>query len=143
MRMRSTLRGVIAAGALMAAMALTMGPASASISPGPPPPPIPGTCQPVEVNTAELVKTDRGPVIAVTGVKLHANDTVRLDPDDVVFIRQPEFFPYTVNGCGSGGPIVKTPFKAEFKVPTSPVGKCGIDVSGIPVVLFPCASTGA
>ena len=145
MRNRFTVRGMVAALAMMAAapvavLALGAGPASASISPGPAPIPIPGTCEPVRVNTAELVKTEQGAVIRVTGIKFHQNDFLRLDADDVVFIQQPDFFPYTVNGCGSGGTIVKTPFVQDFAVPRSPVGKCGIEVSGIPVVLFRCAA---
>ena len=144
MRNRFTVRGVVAgvattAAASAAALALSVAPASASISPGPPPAPLPGTCSPVDVNTAELVKTDHGPVIEVTGVKPHADTRLRLDADPVDFIRQPEYFPYTVNGCGGSGPVVRTPFTAEFRVPTSPVGRFGIEVNGIPVNLFPGA----
>jgi hypothetical protein len=143
MRNRFTVRGMVAAVAMMAAapvavLALGAGPASASISPGPTPAPVPGTCEPVRVTTAELVQTGHGPVIRVTGIKAHQDDFLRLDADDIDFIIQPDFFPYTVNGCGSGGPVVKTPFVQDFAVPRSPVGKCGIEVSGIPVVLFRC-----
>ncbi len=144
MRNRFTVRGLVAAVALVAAapaaaLALSVAPASASISPGPGLPPAPGTCTPTQVDTAELAKTDHGPVIRVTGVKAHADFVVRLDPDKVDFIRQPDYFPYTVSECGSGGPVVKTPFKADFAVPTNPVGRFGISVNDILVNLFPGA----
>jgi hypothetical protein len=142
MRNRFTFRRLVAALALAAAvpaaaLALSAGPASASISPGPAPAPLPGTCTPVAVKSAQLVKTPNGPAIEVTGIKEHADTKLRLDPDPVVFIRQPEYFPYTVNGCGGTGPVTKVAFTEDFPVPTSPVGKFGISVNDILVDLFP------
>ena len=133
-------RGLIAAGALMAAasattLALGLAPASASISPGPAPVPAPGTCTTVEVTTAELVRTDSGPAIRVTGVKSDATTTLSLDAENVDFIRQPEYWPYTVDECGTRGRLVKTPFTADFRVPTNPVGRLGISVNGIQINL--------
>jgi hypothetical protein len=143
MRNRSLGRGLLVAVALLvsAAAALAAGvmPASASISPPTPLPPPPGVCTPTDVTTAELVKTDAGPVIVVTGVQFHADTTLRLDPQDIDFIRQPDFFPYDVNDCGTGR-IVKTPYKATFRVPKSPVGRLGISIDDIEVQLFPDAA---
>jgi hypothetical protein len=140
MRNRFTLRRTLLAAAfLLAPVGLVAGalPASASISPGPAPGPIPGICETVPVvKTAELVKTVDGPAILVTGIKLHTNSQLRLDPEDVVFVQQPDYFPYLVNECGAG-PVVKTPFKELFAVPKAPVGKFGISIHGILIDLFP------
>jgi hypothetical protein len=147
MRNRFSARRVLLLAAfLLAPLGLVAGavPASASISPGPKPVPIPGTCTPVpEVKTAELIKTGNVPVIQVTGVKAHADSKLQLDPEDVDFVRQPEYFPYLVNECGGTGPATKTPFTEVFRVPTSPVGKFGISIQGILVDLFPHVVAGA
>lgn len=141
MRNRFTVRrALLAAAFLLAPLGLVAGavPASASISPGPDPAPIPGTCPTVpEVKSAELVKTGNGPVILVTGTKTHADSKLRLDPEDVVFIQQPDYFPYLVDECGGTGPATKTPFTEVFAVPKAPVGKFGISIQGILVDLFP------
>ena len=133
-------RGLLVAGALLlsgpAALAASVLPASASISPPIPLPPPPGVCTPADVLTAELVKTDAGPVIEVTGVKFQPDASVRLDPEDIDFIRQPDYFPYIVSSCGSGR-VVKTPFTATFRVPTFPVGRLGISIHDILIDLFP------
>ena len=134
-------RGLIAAGALMAAalapiLALDMTPAAASTFAGPPPAPAPGTCTPVEVTTAKLVRTDDGLLaIRVTGVETRADAVLSLDAENVAFVRQPDYWPYTVDECGGGRPV-KTPFTADFRVPTNPVGRLGITVGDLPINLF-------
>lgn len=139
LRNRSIRRGLVAVALLVsvpAALAASAAPASASISPGLPAPPIPGLCEPSVVKSAELVKTVDGPAILVTGIKFQANATVRLDPQDIQFVQQPDYFPYDVNSCGAG-PFVKTPYTALFKVPTAPVGRFGISIDEFLIDLFP------
>lgn len=140
MRNRFTVRrALLAAAFVLAPVGIVAGavPASASISPGPAPGPIPGICETVpEVKSAELVKTADGPAILVTGVKLHTSSKLFLEPEDIDFVKQPDYFPYLVSECGAG-PVVKTPFTQLFRVPTAPVGKFGIDIQGILLDLFP------
>jgi hypothetical protein len=138
----SARRALLSAAFLLAPLGLVASavPASASISPGPDPSPIPGTCTTVpEVKSAELVRTTNGPVILVTGTKLHSDSKLQLDPEDVVFVRQPEYWNYFVDECGGTGPATKTPFTEVFRVPTSPVGKFGISIHGFLIDLFPHA----
>ena len=139
MRNRFTVRrALLAAAFLLAPVGLVAGasPASAAI-PGPAPVPLPGVCTSVpEVKSAELVRTVDGPAILVTGIKAHTNSKLFLEPEDIDFVVQPEYFPYLVNECGTG-PVTKTPFTEVFRVPTNPVGRFGIDIQGILVDLFP------
>jgi hypothetical protein len=141
MRNRFTVRrALLAAAFLLTPLSLAVGavPASASISPGPAPVPLPGICTTVpEVKSAELVKTVHGPAILVTGIKAHSDSELRLDAEDVVFVRQPEYWNYFVNECGGTGPVTKTPFTEVFRVPTAPVGKFGISIHGFLIDLFP------
>lgn len=134
LRNRSIRRGLAAVALLVAvpaALAASAAPASAA-APGP----IPGICTPTDVKSAELVKTVSGPAIRVTGTKFQPNATVSLDPQDIQFVKQPDYFPYDVNSCGTG-PVVKTPYTALFRVPTSPVGKFGIQIDEFLIDLFP------
>jgi hypothetical protein len=141
MRNRFTVRrALLAAAFVLAPVGLVAGavPASASISPGPSPIPLPGACQTVpEVKSAQLVETADGPAILVTGVKAQPNSKLFLEPEDIDFVKQPDYFPYLVNECGGIGPAVKTPFKQLFRVPTAPVGKFGIEIHGFQIDLFP------
>jgi hypothetical protein len=141
MRNRFSARRVLLSAAfLLAPLGLLASavPASASISPGPDPAPIPGSCPTVPlVRSAELVKTVDGPAILVTGVKLHADSRLQLDPEDVVFIQQPDYWNYFVDECGGTGPATKTPFTEVFRVPRAPVGKFGISIHGFLIDLFP------
>src|SRR5262245_36144462 len=132
--LRTLCRGAFAAAALLsaaapAALALA-GPAAAAEAA-----PAPGTCPAVAVTTAELVRTVDGPAILVTGVKPHADTSLRLEAEQVDFVQQPDYWTYTVVGCGGTGPVVKTPFTTTFRVPTSPVGRFGITVNGIAINL--------
>lgn len=139
LRNRSIRRGLVAVALLAsvpAALAAGAAPASASIAPGPAPSPIPGICTPTDVKSAELVKTTSGPAILVSGIKFQPDARVRLDPQDIVFVQQPEYFPYDVNSCGTG-PVVKTPYTELFRVPTAPVGKFGIQIDEFLIDLFP------
>jgi hypothetical protein len=95
--------------------------------------PAPGTCPAVVVRSAEIVRTVYGPGILVRGVKPHADTKVLLEAEDVVYIRQPDYWNYFAVGCGGTGPVVKTPFTQVFPVPTGPTGRFGITVNGIPI----------
>ena len=124
-RSRRLLLAGLAAAVPVAAMAA---PAAAA------PTAIPETCSPTYVRSAELVRTVYGPAIEVQGVATHAGLTLRLVPDDVVFIQQPDYFPYSVLGCGDhSGPITKVLYRKLFRVPTSPVGRYGIQIGPFPI----------
>jgi hypothetical protein len=134
-RIRTFTRGLVAAGALLcaavpAAVATTSATAGAAVAA-----PEPGTCPAVIVQTAELVRTTSGPAILVTGLKPHADSRLRLEAEQIDYVRQPDYWNYTVVGCGGTGPVVKTPFTVRFEVPTYPVGRYGITVDGIPIDL--------
>jgi hypothetical protein len=112
----------------VAAAALVTGTAAASAAPTLPPP---GTCPAVHVDSAEIVRTTSGPGIQVSGVKPHADTFLLLEAEDVDYVQAPDYWNYTVVGCGGSGPVVRTPFTQTFPVPTFPTGKCGIAVNGI------------
>jgi len=136
MRFRTLARGLFVASALLvsapAALAVSAAPASAA-----PVIPAPGTCPAVGVKSAEIVRTVNGPALQVSGVMPHADTKLVLEAEDVVFVQQPDYWNYTVVGCGGTGPVVKTPFTTLFRVPTAPVGRFGITVNGIVIDLFP------
>ena len=138
MRNRFTVRrALLAAAFVLAPVGLVAGAVPASASPDPSPVPIPSICETVPlVKSAQLVETADGPAILVTGIKAHTNSKLLLEPEDIDFVKQPDYFPYLVNECGAG-PEVKTPFKQLFRVPTAPVGKFGIEVHGFQIDLFP------
>jgi len=134
MHKRSLRRGLTAlalAIAVPAGLAASASTASAQL------PPPPATCTPTVVKSAELVRTVDGPAIQVSGIKQHADGKLLLQPQDIVFVHQPEYFPYDVNECGGTGPVVKTPYTELFRVPTSPVGKLGIEIGEFLIDLFP------
>lgn len=139
MRNRISIRGLVAGLAVAAAiptaaLALTAAPVSASASAVSAPAPC---STPAVVKSAELVRTVNGPMIQVTGLKPQADAKLTLDADNIAFVVQPDYFPYTVHACNGTGPVVKTPFTQLFEVPTNPVGKFGIEVNGIQLDLFP------
>jgi hypothetical protein len=142
MRNRFSVRRALALAAFLLVPVGLVGaaaPAGASISPGPEPIPLPGVCTTVpEVKTAELIKlADGSSVIVVTGIKTQANSRLQLTAEDVVFVQQPEYFPYLIEECSGSGAVTKTPFREVFRVPTAPVGKFGISIHGIDIDLFP------
>jgi len=130
---RSLLRTFLALVTLVAALAV--GTATASAWAGPTAAPPPGTCPAVEVTSAEVVRTTSGPGIHVRGVKAHADTVLRLEAEQVDFVQAPDYWNYTVVGCGGTGPVVKTPFTTTFPAPTFPMGTCGISVHGIELLL--------
>jgi hypothetical protein len=85
------------------------------------------TCAPTTVRSAELVPTTGGPAILVTGVAPAAGLRLELRPENITFIRQPEYWPYEVVGCGIGATVI-TPYRQLFRVPKAPVGTEGIQV---------------
>jgi hypothetical protein len=137
-RTRLSARGLLATLALLAVVpvALATSSTAASAAPDAPTAPPPGTCPAVRVDSAEIVRTVSGPAIQVTGVKPHADTVLFLEAEQVDFVQPPDFWNYFVVGCGGTGPVVKTPFTQLFRVPTFPVGRCGISVNGIPLILF-------
>lgn len=134
-RKRSLVRGLVAAMALLCAVpaAMIFGASPASAAPGPT---APSGCPTVQVDSAELVRTTTGPAILVTGVKPQGANLL-LEAEDVDYVQQPDFWNYFVVGCGFNNPTVRTPFTQVFPVPSNPVGKFGITVNDIMLVLFP------
>jgi len=90
--------------------------------------PAPATCANTVVRSAELVQTTEGPVILVRGVASNYNPRLQLVPEDVVFIQQPDYFPYQVQECAVTQPTGKFSYTRVFAVPTSPVGRFGIQI---------------
>jgi len=114
---------------LGAALFGTAGSASAA-----PLPPTPDTCPAVRVTSVEVVRTTTGPGLMVKGIKPHMDTRVHLVPEDVVYIRQPDFWNYFVLGCGGTGPTMKVPFTSIFRI-DGPVGRCGIQVESFSILL--------
>jgi hypothetical protein len=113
-----------AAAAVAGALALVPGAAAVAAPAAPTPVP----CPAVSVTSAELVRTTSGPGILVHGVAPAPNLSLHLVPEDVVYIRQPEYWRYFVTACGPANPVVRSPFTKVFRVPTSPVGSLGIEI---------------
>jgi hypothetical protein len=93
-------------------------------------------CSPVNVVKAELVWAANGPAILVAGFMPRPHATLRLDAEQVVYIQQPDYWNYTVHGCGGCEPVTNTPFMTLFPVPSAQTGRFGISVNGIKVNLF-------
>jgi hypothetical protein len=90
--------------------------------------PDPSTCPQTVVHSAELVRTTSGPAILVHGVAAGPNVNLFLVPEDVVYIRQPEYWRYFVVDCAPDPIPSKTAYTKVFRVPTSPVGSLGITI---------------
>jgi hypothetical protein len=117
-------------GAAVAAVAgsLAVAPAAAHAAPAVPPPPTEHDCPKALVRSAELVRTVYGPAILVRGVAAGPNVDLHLVPEDVVFIRQPEYWNYFVIDCAPDRVVTKVAYSKVFPVPTSPVGSLGIQI---------------
>ena len=98
-------------------------------------PPAPAACAATTVRSAEIVRTTGGPAILVTGVAPGPTVDLRLIPEDVVFIQQPDYWRYFVVDCSPDAIVTKTPYTKVFRVPTAPVGRYGIDIQGFPINL--------
>ncbi len=95
-----------------------------------PPPPSASTCtSPLVLHSIELVRTVDGAAIMVTGIKSHDTTRVALVPEDVVYVRQPEYWNYFVVGCGGSGPVRKVAFTEVLPI-DGPVGTYGIAIGG-------------
>jgi len=116
---------IAAAAGSLALASTTLGPTAAGAALVPP---THGDCPDTVVRSAELVRTTHGPGILVRGIAPSANVSLHLVPDEVVFIRQPEYWTYFVMGCNATGPVVKTAYSKVFPVPTGPVGSLGIQI---------------
>jgi hypothetical protein len=127
-------------GAAAAAVAgsLALAPTAAHAAVAVPPPPTEHDCPKTVVKSAELVRTVTGPAILVQGIAPGPNVKLHLVPEDVVFIRQPEYWNYFVIDCAAdAGPITKTPYTKLFRVPTGPLGSVGIQIGPSTINLFP------
>jgi hypothetical protein len=95
-----------------------------------PPPPTAATCTtPLVLRSIEIVRTVTGPAIMVTGIKPYDNTRVALVPEDVVYVQQPDYWNYSILGCGGSGLIRKVPFTEVLPI-DGPVGKYGIAIAG-------------
>jgi hypothetical protein len=110
---------------------------SAHAAPAAPPP---GSCPSVRVLSVELVRGEDGsPALAITGVKPHADASVRLVPEDVVYVIQPDYWTYFVEACGGTGPVTKNRFRTVLPI-TGPTGRCGIEIPPHLILIDPVAN---
>jgi hypothetical protein len=140
MSMTPRTRRWVRRGAAVAAVAgsLAIPTAAANAAEIAPPPPTEHDCPKTVVRSAELVRTVKGPAILVQGITAGPNVQLHLVPEDVAYIRQPEYWNYFVIDCApDDGPITKTPYSKLFRVPTSPVGSVGIQIGPSTINLFP------
>jgi hypothetical protein len=131
----TTTRRWIRRGAALAAVAggLAVVPAMAADAAIVPPPP--QSCDATRVQRAEIVRTTSGPAMLVSGITAGPSVDLRLIPEDVVFVQQPDYWNYFVVDCASDAAVVKTPYTKLFRVPTAPVGRYGISIQGIDINL--------
>jgi hypothetical protein len=126
-------------GAAVAAVAgsLAFIPTAAHAAVAAPPPPTEHDCPKTLVRSAELVRTVNGPAILVRGVAAGPNVDLHLVPEDVVFVRQPEYWNYFVIDCAPDRVVTKTAYSKVFRVPTGPLGSAGIQIGPSTINLFP------
>jgi hypothetical protein len=89
----------------------------------------PSCTTPLQLRTIELVRTTDGPAIQVSGIKPAADTIVALVPEDVVYIQPPDYWNYSIQGCGGSGPATKVAFTEVLPI-TGPRGTHGIAIGG-------------
>lgn len=95
-----------------------------------PSPPTQQVCTtPLMLNSIELVRTTNGPAVQVSGVKPHHDTRVVLVPEDVDYVKAPDYWNYFILGCGGTGPVTKVPFTEVLPI-DGPVGIYGIAIGG-------------
>lgn len=89
----------------------------------------PSCTTPLTLDSISLVRTTSGPAIEVSGVKPHADTIVALVPEDVVYVKAPDYWNYSILGCGGSGPVTKVPFTEVLPI-NGPRGIYGIAIAG-------------
>jgi hypothetical protein len=89
----------------------------------------PSCTTPLKLDSISLVRTTSGPAIQVSGVKPHADTIVALVPEDVVYVKAPDYVNYSILGCGGSGPVTKVPFTVVLPI-NGPRGIYGIAIAG-------------
>jgi hypothetical protein len=90
----------------------------------------PPTCTtPLQVRTIELVRTTSGPAVQVSGIKPAPDTVVALVPEDVAYVQPPDYWNYSILGCGGSGPATKVAFTEVLPI-TGPRGLFGIAIGG-------------
>ena len=76
----------------------------------------------------EIVDTTTGPGILVRGVAAGPLVGLRLEPEHVDYVRQPDYWRYVVVDCIPDAEPVRTRYSMVFPVPTAPVDRYGIEI---------------
>jgi hypothetical protein len=118
----------IGRGAALAAVAGGLAVAPATAARAVPAQPVPAVCTPTAVGSAEIVRTTTGPGILVRGVAAGPRIGLRLEPEHIDFVRQPDYWPYVVVDCIPDAAPVRTRYSMVFAVPTAPIGRSGIEI---------------
>ena len=85
----------------------------------------------LRLDSISLVRTAAGPAVQVSGVKPHADTDVALIPEDVVYVQPPDYWNYSIQGCGGSGVVTKVPFTEVLPI-DGPRGTYGIAIGGRP-----------
>ncbi len=91
----------------------------------------PSCTTPLQLRTIELVRTTAGPAIQVSGTKPAADTTVALVAEDVAYVQPPDYWNYSILGCGGTGPVTKVAFTEVLPI-SGPRGIYGIAIGGRP-----------
>ena len=116
---------VIAAGGFVGVVGVVGAAADASAAPAQ----IPDCTTPLALTSIQLVRTTNGPAVQVSGIKPHADTKVALIPEDVVYVQVPDYWNYTIQGCGGSGAVTKVAFTEVLPI-NGPRGKYGIAIYG-------------
>ena len=106
-----------------------LGVAAADASAALPPPTAAMCTTPLALRSIELVRTTDGPAILVSGLKPYDTTRVALLAEDVVYVQQPDYWNYSIVGCGGTGLVHKVAFTEVLAI-NGPRGEYGIAISG-------------
>jgi hypothetical protein len=104
-----------------------VGAAAADVSAEPAPPTAAMCTTPLTLRSIELVRTTSGPAILVSGVKPHDDTRVVLLAEDVDYVQAPDYWNYSIVGCGGTGPVRKVAFTEVLPI-EGPRGLYGIAI---------------
>jgi hypothetical protein len=89
----------------------------------------PDCTTPLTITSIGLVRTTNGPAVQVSGIKPHTDTKVALIPEDVVYVQAPDYWNYSIQGCGGSGVVTKGAFTSVLPI-NGPRGKYGIAIGG-------------
>jgi hypothetical protein len=106
-----------------------VGAAATDASAAPPQVIQPDCTTPLKLTSIQLVRTTHGPAVQVSGIKPYADTKVALIPDDVVYVQAPDYWNYSIQGCGGSGAVTRVAFTEVLAI-NGPRGKYGIAIAG-------------